>query len=299
MHFAVKKLTRSDLTFFEHQFRRQQAGNQKSINLNADVFVEMIFPYARTVAAGQPHQFPVKLQIYGPSLRRTPDHKTRKVIAAGGRQKNWRLNGEFVPDPAEDPTRYHALAAGDLAVFAFEEGQFQPVPASIAIVLISQAENADAQVLSTLLDLLTGRSMALLSADTLALVSGASPTDHPVRELIDIELDAALEEAAQGSTDAIRKLTARPSLRRMSAEALARARASAESNGRDGEVLINIRLQHEFAAGRIRSFTWTSEANAISHNEVLAASDAVVSRIDLYRVFALGDGRWLRASERV
>jgi hypothetical protein len=72
MQFAVKKLTRLDLTFFEHQFRRQNAGNQKSINLNADVFVDLIFPYARTIAAGQPHPFPVKLQIYGPGLRRTP-----------------------------------------------------------------------------------------------------------------------------------------------------------------------------------------------------------------------------------
>ena len=121
--FAVKKLTRSDLTFFEHQFRRQNAGNQKSINLNADVFVDLIFPYARTVAAGQPHQFPVKLQIFGPGMRATPDVKTRKVIAAGGRQKNWRLNGEFVPDPAEDRLRYHGLEAGDLVVFAFEESR--------------------------------------------------------------------------------------------------------------------------------------------------------------------------------
>lgn len=85
-HFAVKRLTRSDLTFFEYQFRRQNAGNQKSINLNADVFIDDIFPYARTIAAGQPHQFPVRLQILGPGLRRTPDNKTRKVIAAGGRR---------------------------------------------------------------------------------------------------------------------------------------------------------------------------------------------------------------------
>ena len=52
MQFAVKKLTRSDLTFFEHQFRRQNAGNQESMNLNANVFVDLIFPYARTIAAG-------------------------------------------------------------------------------------------------------------------------------------------------------------------------------------------------------------------------------------------------------
>ena len=50
----------------------------------------------------------------------------------------------------------------------------------------------------------------------------------------------------------------------VAAAALARARASAESNGRDGEVLISIRLQHELAAGHIRSFRWVSEENAIA-----------------------------------
>ena len=87
-HCAVKYPTRSDLTFFERQFRCQNAGKQKSTNLNTDVFVDLIFPYARTIAAGQPHQFHVKLQIFGPGLRRTPDNKTRKVVAAGGNQKN-------------------------------------------------------------------------------------------------------------------------------------------------------------------------------------------------------------------
>lgn len=263
-HFAVKKLTRSDLTFFEHQFRRQNAGNQKSINLNADVFVDLIFPYARTIAGGQPHQFPVKLQIYGPGLRRNPDHKTRKVIAAGGRQKNWRLNGEFVPDAADDPTRYHGMEAGDLAVFGFEESRLAPVPETIALLLLSHSETDDASVLAALDVFLDGQKMALMSEADLGAVSSASPADHPIRELLDIELDAALEDAALGSADAARKLNTKPSLRRMSAAALARARASAESNGRDGEVLISIRLQHELAAGHIRSFRWVSEENAIA-----------------------------------
>lgn len=328
-HFAIKKLTRSDLTFFEHQFRRQNAGNQKSINLNADVFIDDIFPYARTIAAGQPLQFPVRLQIFGPGLRRTPDNKTRKVVAAGGNQKNWRLNGEFVPDPDDDPTRYHGLAAGDLAVFAFEEGRVQPVPESIALVLVSQAEPDDARVLADLRAFLGAGRMALLPPDVLGQVSAASPADHPIRELLDIEMDVALEEAALGSTDAIRKLRTRPSARRMSAAALAKARASGEANGRNGEVLVNIHLQKEQAEGRIRAFTWVSEENAISpwdfevielngttvrvevkstsggfdrpihisQNEVLAAAEAGAPRTDLYRVFAIGDdGGWLRVS---
>lgn len=331
-HFAVKRLTRSDLTFFEHQFRRQNAGNQKSINLNADVFIDDIFPYARTIAAGQPFQFPVRLQIFGPGLRRTSDNKTRKVIAAGGNQKNWRLNGEFVPDPDDDPMRYHRLAAGDLAVFAFEESRVQPVPESIALVLVSQAEADDARVLANLQAVLGAGRMALLPPDVLGQVSAASPADHPIRELLDIEMDVALEEAALGSPEAIRKLRTQPSARRMSAAALAKARGSAEANGRDGEVLVNIYLQHAKAEARIRDFIWVSEENAISpwdfevinldgtavrvevkstgggfdrpihisQNEVLAAAEAGAPRTDIYRVFAIGnDGGWLQVSKGI
>jgi hypothetical protein len=58
MRFAVKKLTRSDLTFSEYQFRRQNAGNQKSINLNRNVFVDLIFPTAGPVAGVVARQFP-------------------------------------------------------------------------------------------------------------------------------------------------------------------------------------------------------------------------------------------------
>ena len=41
---ALKKLTASDLTLFEWHFRNRNAGNQKAINLNADVFVQQLFP---------------------------------------------------------------------------------------------------------------------------------------------------------------------------------------------------------------------------------------------------------------
>jgi len=38
---AVKRLTTSDLTFFEWHFKNRPAGKQKAINLNADVFNEL------------------------------------------------------------------------------------------------------------------------------------------------------------------------------------------------------------------------------------------------------------------
>jgi hypothetical protein len=332
-HFAVKKLTASDLTFFEHHYKRiNNKSKQKALNLNADVFIDDIFPYAPAIAAGdQSRQFLVRIEIFGPGLRRVPDIKARKIIR-GDTYKNWRLNGEFVPDPDEDPTRYHSLAAGDLAVFAFDKSNIKPVPESIALVLVSQAEAADTSVFAELSAIFTKGSMALLLPDELANISAAAPADHPIRELLDTEMDAALEDAALGSTDAIRKLRTQPSARRMSAAALARARASAESNGRAGEELVNIQLKREQDESRIRSFTWVSEENAISpwdfevvnldgtttrievkstngsfdrpihisQNEVLSAAEAEAPRTDLYRVFAIGaDGGWLRISQGV
>ena len=41
---ALKQLTASDLTLFEWQFRHLDVGGQKSINLNANVFVDQLFP---------------------------------------------------------------------------------------------------------------------------------------------------------------------------------------------------------------------------------------------------------------
>jgi Domain of unknown function (DUF3883) len=332
MHFAVKKLTRSDLTFFEHQFRRNNKVRQKGVNLSAKVFVDLMYPYARTLVTGDPHSLPVKLQIYGPGLRTTPDPKTRKITGKSRQQKNWRLNGEFIPDPSEDPTRYHKLDADDLVVFAFEDSHSNSLPDAIAMVLLSNAEAEDMGLIAELQRFLGGSEMRQLPAELLASISSNSPAEHPIRQIIDIEQDTALEEAAQGSTEAIRQLVAKPSTRRMTGQALAKARARAESNGRDGEVLVNVYLELALEAGSIQSFKWVSEENAIapwdfelvdavgrlvrvevkstsggfdralhiSHNEVLSAAEAGAPQTDIYRVFALSDdGAWLKVSRGI
>ena len=63
---ALKRLKASDLTLFEWQFRHRNAGNQKSINLNADVFVKQLFPSLPEVAAETNGRIPLDLSIYGP-----------------------------------------------------------------------------------------------------------------------------------------------------------------------------------------------------------------------------------------
>jgi hypothetical protein len=317
MRFALKRLTRSDLTFWEYQYRRQDAGNQKSVNLNANVFIDVIFPQARTAAGGHARQFPVPLTLYGPGLRPEPLRVTRKIIAAGDRQKNWRLNGEFIRDPDFDPTRYHGLSAGDIALFGFEG---MSVPTAVALVLLAADEPSDVSLLETLNSFLGNRSMAEIDAEALGEAVDHAPLDHPIRELLDQELDEALEEAALGSAEGIRRLRQRRSTRRMSPEALALARSRVESIGRDGEIIVDAWLQKQVSEGRLKSATWVAELNAISpwdfeiiensgekvrvevkstpgpferpfhisQSEIEAAAKPA-TRTDLYRVFSVSD----------
>lgn len=103
MRFAIKKLTRSDLTLFDVQFRKQNAGNQKSVNLSRKVFVDVLFPGARSKASAGQVRFPCELRIFGPEGIVPPTIVQRKILAKTGTQKNWRLNGETVHADPDAP----------------------------------------------------------------------------------------------------------------------------------------------------------------------------------------------------
>jgi hypothetical protein len=66
---ALKRLTKSDLTIFEWHFRNRNAGNQKSINLNADVFVNELYLAVSTVALTNGNEMPVSVGIFGPGIK--------------------------------------------------------------------------------------------------------------------------------------------------------------------------------------------------------------------------------------
>jgi hypothetical protein len=61
---AIKRLTASDLTLFEWHFRNENAGNQKSINLNADIFIDQMFPSLPEVAQLKNWRIPVDCIIF-------------------------------------------------------------------------------------------------------------------------------------------------------------------------------------------------------------------------------------------
>ena len=66
---AVKRLSASDLTFFEWHFRHGNAGNQKAINLNANVFKDDLYPVVDVVAQNSNDRLGVDLWIAGPGRR--------------------------------------------------------------------------------------------------------------------------------------------------------------------------------------------------------------------------------------
>ena len=114
---AIKKLSASDLTFFEWHFRHNNAGNQKAINLNADIFIKELYPsLPDNPSINNKSRLPIDLYIYGPGS--SPELNLQRKITKQVSYKNWRLNGEFVNDP-ESPERFKPLEKGDFVVFEF------------------------------------------------------------------------------------------------------------------------------------------------------------------------------------
>lgn len=255
MRFAIKVLSRSDLTFFEPQYRVRNAGNQKSINLNRDVFVDELFPALPELLAAGHGELEVRLRVNGPGAAHDEIRVVRK-ISKGGTYKNYRLNGEFVRNPEDDGVRFNSLAPGDLAVLAFE-GAAQPT--LIRLFVLSAAALEDAPLMAALRPS-GGPSMVSIDGAALAAAAALAPPDHPIHDLL---LDRAsaedLERAAQGDAEAARRLLRRPGRRRVTAEQLAEARRRAEETGQDGELLVRSHLE----AGT-EPWVWRSAENAIS-----------------------------------
>lgn len=255
---ALKRLTASDLTLFEWHFRNRNAGNQKAINLNRNVFVDALYPALPDAAVEHEGRLPLDLTIIGPGGKGEVNLQ-RKIIKFGA-YKNWRLNGEFIYNPEEDPDRFNELRPDDVALFEFVG---RVVPASARMVLVGKNYAYDT-ALYTALDGLLGESKMLpLSAEQLTrLVDGGSvPLQHPVRLLA---IDEVLEDAAQGGAVGLEKLWKGIGRQRLSQEALQRARRNAEDIGRMGEELVAAYFERQLEQGRIGSYHWASNENAVA-----------------------------------
>jgi len=204
------------------------------------------------------------LFIYGPG--KTGVYNIQRKIVRSENSKNWRLNGETIPDLAET-TRFNVLDAGDFAIFDFNEGM---TPTSVTIVFIATSITEDTAIHDALHSCLGTRSMIALSSSELESVvrSIDSVEEHPIfRITVDVDQpDSDLEEVALGGSlkPPGKGIRSRPSMRAISREDLLKAKENADSTGRRGEQFVNDYLAKLQIAGSIGNFRWVSDENAIN-----------------------------------
>lgn len=255
---ALKRLTASDLTLFEWQFRHINAGNQKAINLNRDVFIDQLYPALPDAAAELEGRVPLDLWIYGPGSK-SPINLQRKIVKFGT-YKNWRLNGEFIHNPEDDVERFNQLAPGDFALFEFD-GTI--VPSSARMLLVSANYPEDIELHQAFESIINDQRMISVSAAQLAEMFDdiSLSLDHAALNFV---TDEALEDAAQGGVEGMERLWDRIAQTRLSPDALEKARRNAEGVGQNGEQLINDHFSRLKGQSQIAAFEWVSQKNAVA-----------------------------------
>lgn len=255
---ALKRLTASDLTFFEWHFRNRNAGNQKAINLNADVFVSQLYPSLPEIALASGGRFPIDLYLYGPGL--APEWNLQRKIIKFGSYKNWRLNGEFIHDPSISGDRFHTLVASDIVVLEFGG---DVAPSTLKAFFLAQSVDEDRPIHGILGEYLGQRAMAtIVPAELETLIQRAGIGDqHPINELL---LESDLEDAAQGGEAGLARLYSRRSGARLSKAELAKAIKRIAEIGEMGEEFVQVYLDELKNRGTIREYQWVSQDNAVS-----------------------------------
>jgi hypothetical protein len=256
---ALKKLKESDLSFFNAYLTANPGiGKQKGITLDKRVMeADLYYPDLKAVIDGLPDQIsPVALTFLGPG-KAPPYLQMRKVIESA---KNWRLNGEVVKAPLDDPTRFDNLAPGDIAIMEFSG---VGAPTAMKAVLLSASHPDDAAVHAAFDTAFPGRMMSVISEDQIEEVirAGAPSPDHPIRDWLDKDV---LEEVGRGSGAAIELLARRRRGRGLSRSELQRAKVNAEAIGRLGEVLLDYHLGTASPSHDHAFHVWTADTNAIS-----------------------------------
>lgn len=253
---AVKRLTASDLTLFKWHFENRPAGKQKAFNLDTRILVGDFYPQLGEPSNLPYPRFPLDLYLFGPGLA-PANNLQRKILK---QQKNWRLNGELIHSPEDDPRRYEPLVPGD---FAFLEFSGSVVPTTARVVLIGQSLPADAAIHRELVLRYPDGSMWSLDEGEVSdvLDSARPPSGHPLYDWVESE---ALEDAVLGGVVGVARIASQRAGRGISPEEFLRARKAAELTGVSGEEFLNEYLLREVDEGRISGFEWTSSINAIS-----------------------------------
>lgn len=253
---ALKRLTASDLTLFKWHLANHPAGTQKAFNLDSRVLVGGLYPQLGEPPLVPRPRYPLDLYLYGPGLAAV-NNLQRKILK---QKKNWRLNGELIDNPDEDPQRYNILVPGDFALFEFAG---EVVPKTAKVVLLASRAASDAGVHAEFSRRYPDGSMWLLEegivSDVLAVAS--PPAGHPLHDWVQSD---ALEDAALGGAAGTTAINARRGGRGISPDDFMRSRRIAEATGVAGEELLNTYFEQERQDGRIEEFEWTASINAIS-----------------------------------
>jgi hypothetical protein len=272
---ALKRLSSSDLTLFEHHYRNTSGARQKAINLDAAVFVDALFPGLPSRLDMTRDRVIVTLTIYGPGAAGAHSI-TRKILK---QQKNWRLNGELISNPPEELSRYDLLVKGDYAILDFV-GELEPHTARM--YLVAQGLPQDAALHAALkakygASFTPHKGMLEIDPNEFAKMLGdlELASGHPILDFIDID---ALEDAAQGGFEGLSKLRKRRQARGVSREELARARQSAEQIGRLGEEILNAWFEVQQKAGSGPEYRWDSDTNAVAPYDFTLISDGKPER---------------------
>lgn len=275
---ALKRLSSSDLTFFEHHYNNTSGAKQKAFNLDTAIFIDSFYPGLPNRLDGNKSRIPPGLSIYGPG--KAGLHSLQRKILK--QQKNWRLNGELIHDPPEEKNRYDKMQKGDFAIIDFLG---DPEPHTARIYFISRSFSTDEQLHAALeakysSDFSSRKGMVLINPEELArLVTVPNfPQGHPILDLLDYD---ALEDAAQGGIEGIEKLKKRRRSRGVSHEELIKAKKGAEQIGRLGEELLYEWLKARKIKGFIHDFRWESDTNAVApYDFILLENGSESRRID-------------------
>lgn len=253
---VVKRLRASDLSFFNAYLRRHLQAKQKGFNLDQAVVEKQFFPSLAEIADSLPrNQIPVQLVLHGPGGAQA-HVLMRKILK---QEKNWRLNGEVIHDPDDQPGRYALLAPDDFALMDFVG---TAGPDSVKAVLVSAASPADAALhRSIAAHFPTGSMWVPTVVEVEQIVRAANVvSDHPVRDWLDDEL---IEDIGLGGGESTRTLVKRRRGRGMSRDELHDARAAANVIGRRGEDLLDRHLKLTPWPGVVRH-QWVADNNAVS-----------------------------------
>lgn len=250
---AIKRLTHSDLSFFDSYFRRFPEGKQKAFNLDRSIVERAFFPSLTEVVDQLPDRRALlTLTFVGPGFK-GPHALARKILK---QEKNWRLNGELFPNPIDDPKRYDVLEPGDLAVMEFAG---TGAPSTVRAALVSRNVEEDQSIYVKLGALTGSNSMRIVSEAELAEAVAAANLDsnHPLQDWIDGDLT---EQIGLGSGAASEALAKRRRGRGVTASELARAKEAAERTGRLGEELVNFQLSSLIAEKSLSSIIFSLPA---------------------------------------